>query len=73
MSISFGTYALFRIAAPGVASSLGGSTERERGIAQALSLLVLLGGAGVIFRTHWRPSMRPAVPTAPSESASTLT
>lgn len=60
MALAFGTYGLFRIAAPGVASSGGGSTEQQRGIAQALSLLSLAVGAVVIFRAHWSNTMHPA-------------
>jgi len=60
MALAFGTYGIFRIAAPGVATSGGGSTERQRGIAQALSLLALAGGAALIFRAHWSDTMHPA-------------
>ena len=60
MALSFGTYGIFRIAAPGVASYGGGSTEQQRGIAQALSLLSLAVGAAVIFRAHWSDTMHPA-------------
>ena len=59
LALSVGLYALFRVAAPGVATFQGGSSVRERGLAQALSLLALGLGAFGVFRLHW--SQRPDV------------
>lgn len=73
MALAFGLYGIFRIAAPGVAVAGGGSSVRQKGIGEAISLLVLGGGAYVIFRLHWAATMirRPdgAAPpaTAPAE------
>ena len=69
MSLAFGLYGLFRIAAPGVASVGRASGERERGIAQALSLLALGGGALLVFRMHWSDTMRPTPRDEPTATA----
>ncbi len=66
MAMSFGLYSIFRIAAPGVVSSVGRDGERQRGIAQAISLLVLGGGAWLIFRSHWTNGMRLAGGAGPA-------
>ncbi|MBK5287020.1 MAG: hypothetical protein JJE46_01005 [Acidimicrobiia bacterium] len=68
MALSFGLYAVFRIAAPGVVSGSGSGGQREAGIGQALSLLVLGGGAMLIFRMHWSSGMRLSSPDAPATS-----
>lgn len=69
MAMSFGLFAVFRIAAPGVVSGVSRGGERQRGIAQALSLLILGGGALTVFRIHWSDTMRlvPGVPAQPTE------
>ena len=67
MALGFGTYGVFRAAAPGVASSVDSATERERGIAQALSLLALAGGAFLVFRLHWSDAMQPKRPPMTAE------
>lgn len=51
---AFGAYGVFRAIAPGVTRFHGGDTERQRGIAQALSLVALGAGALVVFRVHWK-------------------
>lgn len=56
MAGAFGLYGVFRIAAPGVTGGFGGG-QREQGIAQAVSLLALGGGAFVVFRMHWTDTM----------------
>lgn len=57
---AFGAYGLFRAIAPGVARFHGGDTERQRGIAQTVSLVALGLGALVVFRVHWRGRPVPA-------------
>jgi hypothetical protein len=69
MALAFGLYGLFQAIAPGVASAGGGSTQRERGIATAISLLALGVGALVVFRAHWSESMRRPVAAPPADSA----
>ncbi len=68
MAMSFGLFAVFRIAAPGVVSGISRGGERQRGVAQALSLLILGGGALTVFRIHWSDTMRlvPGVPAQPA-------
>lgn len=61
---AFGTYGLFRAIAPGVARFHGGETERQRGIAQAVSLVALGLGSLVVFRMHWRGRPAPAGDTS---------
>jgi hypothetical protein len=76
-ALALGLYGLFEAIAPGVASSGGGSTQRERGLATAISLLALGVGSAVVFRAHWtqdmrRPGPAPAVTatdTVPSDPA----
>jgi hypothetical protein len=66
-SAAFGVYGLFRIVAPGV-TGFDTDVERQRGIAQAISLAALGLGALLVFRIHWqdRPS-RPGAPGEPEE------
>lgn len=70
MALSFGLFAVFRVAAPGVVSGFSRGGERQRGIAQALSLLVLGGGALMVFRMYWSDTMR-LVPRAPAPPVET--
>jgi hypothetical protein len=60
---AFGVYGLFRIVAPGV-TGFDNDLERQRGIAQAVSLAALGVGALLVFRVHWRE--RPGAPAAPA-------
>jgi hypothetical protein len=69
MSLAFGLYGLFQAIAPGIASAGGGSTQRERGIATAVSLLALGLGSVVVFRAHWSERMRLTAPAEPADSA----
>jgi len=69
MALAFGLYGLFRAVAPGVATAGGGSTERERGLATAVSLLALGAGSVVVFRAHWSERMRVGPAPAASDTA----
>ena len=69
MALAFGLYGLFQAIAPGVASAGGGSTQRERGIATAVSLLALGAGSLIVFRSHWSEGMRRSVSPPPADSA----
>jgi hypothetical protein len=65
-----GVYGLFKVVAPGVASVGGGASERERGIAQAISFGALALGSLAVFVLHWREVPRrdllaPRVPAGP--------
>jgi thiol-disulfide isomerase/thioredoxin len=51
---AFGTYGLFRAVAPGVTGFGDGDIERQKGIAQAISLAALGLGAAAVFVLHWR-------------------
>jgi hypothetical protein len=67
-------YGIFRAVAPGVTAFHGGSGERERGIAQAISLGALALGAAAVFLWHWRDTPRrlvppPAAPAGPATVA----
>jgi hypothetical protein len=55
---AFGTYGLFRVVAPGVTGFGDSDIERQKGIAQAISLAALGLGAAAVFVLHWRE--RPA-------------
>jgi hypothetical protein len=65
-SATYGVYGLFRIVAPGVTGA-GGDVERQRGIAQAISLLALGIGSLLVFLLHWRE--RPTRPEEPGPAA----
>jgi hypothetical protein len=69
MALAFGLYGLFRAIAPGVASPGGGSTEREQGLATAISLLALGAGSLLVFRAHWTQRMRLSPGSEPSDTA----
>lgn len=70
LAAAFGLYGIFQIAAPGVATNVGGDVARQRGIAEAISLLALAAGAVLVFRVHWgqrgdatAPWSAPSAPT----------
>ena len=69
MAGAFGLFAVFRIAAPGIATGSSRGGQRAQGVAQALSLLALGAGALVVFRVHWTDTMlrlRPGSRAAPT-------
>ncbi len=51
---AYGTYGLFRVVAPGVTGFGAADIERQKGIAQAISLVALALGAAGVFALHWR-------------------
>ena len=51
---AYGTYGLFRVVAPGVTGIGSADIERQKGIAQAISLAALALGAAGVFALHWR-------------------
>jgi hypothetical protein len=69
MALAFGLYGLFQAIAPGVTTAGGGSAERERGIATAISLLALGVGSALVFRAHWSDAMRRPIAAPPADSA----
>jgi hypothetical protein len=69
LALALGLYGLFRAIAPGVAVAGGGSTERERGLASAISLLALGGGSVIVFLAHWSDRMRLTRRAEPADTA----
>jgi hypothetical protein len=53
VAAAYGTYGLFRAVAPGV-TGLDSDVERQKGIAQAISLAALGVGSYLVFLIHWR-------------------
>lgn len=66
-ALTFGIYGLFRALAPGVTGVGNSDIERQRGVAQAISLVALAGGALMVFLVHWRD--RSATDDAAPEAA----
>lgn len=66
VAASAGVYGVFRAIAPGVTSAIGGDIERQRGIADAISLAFLGAGSALVFLMHWRDRDQiPAVSSSP--------
>jgi hypothetical protein len=60
VTASLSLYGVYSIAAPGVA----GAGDRGDALEGLIPVLVLLGGAGVIFRLHWDDERPPPVTSA---------
>ena len=56
--------------APGVTGVGDGDVERQRGVAQAISLVALAAGAAMVFLVHWRerPGADEPAPAAAGDS-----
>jgi len=71
VAAAYGIYGIFRVVAPGVTGFQDSDIERQKGIAQAISLAALGLGALAIFALHWRerpaPVDTPVAPDAPPE------
>jgi hypothetical protein len=65
-AVTFGVYGLFRVVAPGV-TGFDSDLERQRGIAQAVSLTALAIGAVLVFLLHWRDRPQEAASDAAPE------
>jgi hypothetical protein len=53
VAATYGTYGIFRVVAPGV-TGFDSDVERQKGIAQAISLAALGVGSYLVFLVHWR-------------------